>query len=500
MEQTKKREIIHLSDYFKVISKRKRLITVFLALSVTLTMLISYTNQPVYETSAKLVIEKEQTSSPITGEKVDYSTYQSQLLTFNTHFKLIESKPVINALIKELDLARKPEAKEAKSLTRIEIYIKQLKASVKPYLGYLGRKKPEFIPEKQQELLIKSVQRAISIKQIRDTRLLSISARSHEPQKAADLANTLAQKYIEFNMGNRLESSKKNLEWMNNELFKLKQRLEKDEGKFHEFKQQNKLFSIEGKQNVINQKIEEFNNEYLDARNRRLELDAKLDEISRISADGSDITHIRSIINTPAIDSIYENLTKLELESTRLSKVFKGKHPKIVQNAGEIEKNRRKLQAEINKELENLSTERAVLAAREKTMESSIAEFEDDAVDASGKELRYTILQRNIATSQNLYDTLLSKVKESGVMSNSADSNIRIVERASVPIHPVSPDKKKNLLLSIVLGLFGGLGLAFFLEYLDQTIRTEEDVEVSLDLPVLALVPIADMSERKEAR
>lgn len=496
MEPTKKREIIHLSDYFKVVIKRKTLITAFLVMSVTLTMLFSYMNQPVYETSAKLLIEKEQTSSPLTGEKVDYSTYQSQLLTFNTHFKLIESKPVIVELIKELGLGRQRDKKEERPLTRAEIYFKKLKDTIKPYLR---RKKEKLTPEKQQELLIKSVQRAISIKQIRDTRLLSISARSIDPQKATNLANTLAQKYIEFDMGNRLDSSTKNLEWMNNELFELKKRLEKDEEKFHEFKQMNKVFSIEGKQNVISQKIEEFNNEYLEARNRRLELEAKLDEISRISGKGSDITYIRSIISNPAIDSIYENLTRLELEATRLSKVFKAKHPKMVQNTSEIDKNRRKLQAEIDKELDNLSTERAVLLAREKVMDKSISEFEEDAVDASGKELRYTILQRNMTTSQNLYDTLLTKVKESGVMSNAADSNIRIVEMAAVPIFPVSPNKKKNLFLSIILGLFGGVGLAFFLEYLDQSIRTEEDVENYLELPVLSLIPIADVGDRKEA-
>ncbi len=89
METVKKRDIIHLSDYFKVLVKRKSLVIAFTFLAVVLTMLFSFMNQPIYQTSAKLVIEKEQTSSPITGEKVDYSNYQSQLLTFNTHFKLI---------------------------------------------------------------------------------------------------------------------------------------------------------------------------------------------------------------------------------------------------------------------------------------------------------------------------------------------------------------------------------------------------------------------------
>ena len=130
-------------------------------------------------------------------------------------------------------------------------------------------------------------------------------------------------------------------------------------------------------------------------------------------------------------------------------------------------------------------------------MEEAIAEYEDDAMNTNSKELKYTILQRNMDTSQQLYDTLVAKVKESGVVASGASSNIRIVEIASTPIDPVKPNKKKNLLLSIILGVFGGVGLAFFLEYLDQTVRTEEDVQDLLGLPVLSVIPVADKADRE---
>jgi capsular polysaccharide biosynthesis protein len=87
-------------------------------------------------------------------------------------------------------------------------------------------------------------------------------------------------------------------------------------------------------------------------------------------------------------------------------------------------------------------------------------------------------------------------MKESGVVTGSASSNIRIVEQATAPLDPVKPNKKKNFLLSLILGLFGGIGVAFFLEYLDQSIRTEEDVENYLGLPVLSIIPEADRSDR----
>lgn len=491
MEPAEHIETIHLSDYLRIIQKRLGLILVFLVATVTITLVLSFVIKPVYQASSKMVIDKEKTSSPITGEKVDYSSYQSQLLTFNTHFKLIKSKPVILEVIRTLKLDEQQDG------TTTVSPLKKLKKQIKTNINLLlGRKNEQLNPDEELDILVKDLQEAITISQIRDTRLLSISVKNNNPLLASEMANTLAKEYIEFDMGSRLNSSKNNLEWMNNELYHMKKRLEDDEKKFHEYKQMNKLFSIEGKQKVIDQKIGEFNNEYLVARNKRLELDAKLAEITK---GGSDISHIRSIVSNPAIDTIYDNITKLELEATRLGKVFKHKHPKIVQNSSEIAKNRKKLKSELDKELDNLKTERSVLAAREKVMEKNISEFEEDALDASGKELRFTILQRNMTTSQNLYDTLVAKVKESGVLSNSSSSNIRVVEEASVPIVPVSPKKKKNLLLGMLLGLFGGIGIAFFLEYLDQTIRTEEDVETHLQLPVLSIIPIADASDTKGA-
>ena len=198
---------------------------------------------------------------------------------------------------------------------------------------------------------------------------------------------------------------------------------------------------------------------------------------------------MRSLINNPMIENMYAKIVELEIELTRLSKIYKSKHPKIVQVRVELDKSEKRLALEIRKERENLTSQRKVLYAKEKILEKNINEFEDDALDTTSKELKYTIYQRNVNTSQNLYDLMLARVKESDVLQTADSSNIRLVETAQVPHGPVSPNKKRNLMMGIVLGLFGGCGLAFFLEYLDQTIRTEEDIQEHFNLPVLSVIP-----------
>ncbi len=495
MESSKQIETIHLSDYLDVLRARKGVVIAFFIITVTITTLLSFMAQPIFQATAKMVIDKEQTFSPLSGQRVEYSSHQSEILNFNTHFRLMTSKPVISELIRKLKLDQpKDDQPSGSTVNPIKQMLRKVKANLKLLLKK-EQKQPN--PEEEKESLIKDLQKMISIGQAKDTRLVTITAKSQDPTEAMEIVNTLGQTYIEFDMGSRLDSSKNSMEWMTNELYQLKMRLEEDERKFHEYKKMNKLFSMEGKQKVIDQKISEFNNDFLAARNQRLELEAKLNEADKIIREGGSITHIRAIINNQDIDAIYTNLTKLELESTRLSKVFKHKHPKVVQNSSEIARNKKKLNSELKKELQNLRTETTVLLAREKVMEKNIAEFEEDALDASGKELRFTILQRNMLTSQNLYDTLVSKIKESDVLSSSGASAIRMVELAATPFKPVSPKKKKNILLAMLLGIFGGVGMAFFLEYFDQSVQTEDDIVRHLKLPVLSVIPIADTHDIK---
>ena len=111
-------------------------------------------------------------------------------------------------------------------------------------------------------------------------------------------------------------------------------------------------------------------------------------------------------------------------------------------------------------------------------------------------ELKYTILERNVETYRKLYDTLLSKVKESNIVETIDVSNIRIVEEAKRPGGPMMADKRRNLMMGALFGLMIGIGIAFFLEYVGQSVRTEEDVQRYLGLPVLSVVP---KEEQKKA-
>ena len=488
---------IHLSEYLRVILKRRTLIGAVFVLTVAATVFYSFSVNPVYESSARMIIDKESSSSPITGERTDFESYHSQTMTFNTSIRMITATPVIKEMITALDLDA-PDKAEHLEISFVRQWITLLKANIRqlvmPEASSESSLTPEEAENQRRQALVAMVREKITVEQLRDTRLLNISVKDRDPELAAAMVNTLAEKFMAFNLSNRMDASRQNLEWLNNELYDLRRKLEEDEQKFFDYKQENLVFSIEGKQRQAEQKIHEFNTRYLETRNQRLELDARINEITRNMGSVKAVANVRSLINNPVIETIYASIIELEIELSRLAQTYRDRHPTIVQARTELEKSRASLSREIAKELESLKSERQVLLAREQTLENNIAEFETEALDTSAKELQYTILQRNVNTSKNLYDLMLSRIKESNILQTADTSNIRLVEVAQVPVAPVSPNKRRNLLLSMVLGLFFGCGLAFFLEYMDRTVRTEEDIHGLLNLPVLSVIPKADKS------
>jgi len=493
LEQSK-----HISEYYYVLTKRKWFVVVPVVILVSLVLWHNAHLIPTYNAGTTLIIDKENARSPLTGQRMGgYETYLSESLTFNTHFKLITSYQVLGQVVQDLKLDEKSDHQDNKATKTVHPF-KQYLSRIKENIHILlGRKKEAASSQDETTHLIQWLKAMVNIKQIEDTRLLNLNVSHHDPVMARDIANAVAQAYINFNINNRLKASQNTLKWLSDNLYEMKKNLEDAEAEFIDYKQNEKLFSVKKSQEMIAQKMREFNEAYIRARNRRLELDAKLKQLKKASQPDKKIPNLRSLIASSHIDILYSNLVKAELELSRASKVFKPKHPKIIQINTRIEDTRKKLNEEIEKELANLKAERALLLAKEKVLQSTISEFEKEALEIGKKELQHRILERNVEMNQKLYDTILSRLKETDVTGNIDVSNIRIVEKALLPTTPAGPNKKRNLGLGAVIGLMIGISLAFFLEYLDRSLHTEEDIEKHLGLPVLSVIPKADRAKSK---
>lgn len=482
-------ESINLADYWYVLLKHKWLILSCLIIIFSLTLFFTLRMKPVYQASGTMVIENSRSKSPVTGEAIDYGGYVNQQMAMNTHARLIKSRPVLEKVIQELRMDEGPADETAVQLNPLKALVQQIIRNIQVMMG---KEQKKLSPEDKENRLLAMLGNQIDVKQIRDTHLLQVSVMDNDPVRARDIANIMTRAYIEFDTAGRMRSSQDLLGWMTAQLYETQKKLEDAEAEFLAYKQQEKVFSIEGKQDVITRQIQDVNSSYLETRNKRMELDTKIAELERLSKGRRNYSGARILLENELISSLHRQLVEDEVELNRLSKVFKEKHPQIVQLSGKIDKTRAKLNEELNREMENLRTQRKVLFSKEEMLLQNISDFENSALDTNKKELNYQILQRNVETNKKLYDTLLEKIKTSDIEENLDVSNIRIAEKAVTPAAPVKPNKKMNLILGAVLGLMAGIGLAFLREYMDQSLRTEDDVQKHIGLPVLSVIPEAE--------
>ena len=484
---------VHLSDYLYVIRKHKGVILASLFIVVALVTVYSFTMTPVYKATARMVIDKETKKSPLTGEQLDYESFASESLTFQTHFKLIKGRPVLSKVYEILNL--KEKMREDSSRGILSKFAGNIRKNVAKLTLIFRGQSADSAGEDEVIDPLEILAEKIDIEQVRDTRLLTVSVQDEDRAMAQAIANTLCKIYIEYNMDVRLETTQRILSWLGDQMGKMKEKVEESEARFLAYKEREKIFSITGKEKMQSQKIEEVNASYIDTRAKRMDIEARIAEMGRLLAGDEVVEFPPGFARNELLTSLYQEQVLLGIELKKNQKVYKNKHPKMVEITTKLEQIKNRFRLELQKVLLALRSEHTVLEARGKALQEALDQYERDALETNKKEAQYAILEREVNTNKELFSMMSAKFKESMISQGIESANIRLVEPASRPIHPFKPRKKLNIFLSIIFGLMTGVGLAFFLEYLDQTVKNPEDIERHFGLPVLAVV--YDVSEDK---
>ncbi|HXX53151.1 MAG TPA: polysaccharide biosynthesis tyrosine autokinase, partial [Thermodesulfovibrionales bacterium] len=159
-----------------------------------------------------------------------------------------------------------------------------------------------------------------------------------------------------------------------------------------------------------------------------------------------------------------------------------------------------RIDAETRKALEGLRVDYEAALKKENYLSSAMEKYKSEVTGQNEKMVQYQILKREAETNRELYNSLLQRLKEVGLTASLTASNVQILDGAEIPRTPFKPDKKKNLMIALFVGLLGGIGLAFFAEYLDNTVKTSDDVEKEVALPSLGLVPELGKTSGKNER
>jgi uncharacterized protein involved in exopolysaccharide biosynthesis len=329
----------------------------------------------------------------------------------------------------------------------------------------------------------------LSVEPKRNTRLILVRYESPDPALAADVANAVATAYVQYNLDLKLKGARDALAWLTSEAASLKKKVEESSAALQNYRVKAGILGSQEQRQITAQKIMDFNKQYLEAQAQRLSVEAKLRELTQIAKQPAGAETIFTVADNPLIQRLKGELSELEVEKAKLAKTYKERHPEILKVDARIQQVNGKLDAEIQTMLRAVQTEYQVARAREETLLNNVNQLRREGQDLNEKEIHALALQRDAESNQQLYESVLKRFKETGVAGGLETNNVRIVEEATAPAVPVRPRRTWNLLVSAVAGLALGIAVALAIDYLDTTVKTPDDVERHLGLPVIGIVP-----------
>jgi len=452
----------HLLDYFIIIKKHQWLVITFLLTVVTVVTIASFKMKPIYVATARVEVDKEAQNTVQFQDSNPYEEYEDMDSYLETQTKILQSETLALQTIKSLDLGKYPEFGGT---------------STPMNFGQAGS-------SERKPAILGAFLGSLSVKRVPNSRLIEVSFEAQDPQLAAQIVNAHLQDYIELNFRSKYDATTQASNWLSAELEELRIKVEKSEDARLAYERENQIWQIDEKQDITTQKLGDMSKAVTEAQTELAEKEA----LYRMATSGN-VDALPAARESSVIQDLLRRKADLDQQYADAVNQYGPNYPKVQRLLDQ--------QKELTDDLENArktvadgvvedyNTARNRVALLQEGLDKQKAE----ANDLAEKLVQYHILQHDAEANKQLYDGLLQKLKEAGITAGLRSSNIRIVDPALVPTGPSRPQKARNILLAFLVGLVGGIGLAIFREYLDNTVKSPDDIESLAGLPSLAVVP-----------
>ena len=495
-------EQIDLRDYLRVLLKRRwTIVTVFFIIVITVA-LYTFTAIPVYQATTRLIIEKEN-PNVVSIEEV-MAVDSSGTDYYQTQYKIIESRSVAREVIKRLNLENseeffpKPKDDFVSNLKRsINETIQSWKESI---LSLIKGKKEEggesgFGSRVEPDSgLVSAFIGRIEVSPIRNSRLLDLSFEATNPVLATKITNALASAYIDQNLEIKLNAVQDAVKWLHQRIDTERQKVEEAEMALLKYKEKYGIITdfTSDTEQVTAQKLAQLNSQVVEAESRRVEAETRFRQAMALRGSPDGVDSIPEVLQSELIGEIKKMEVDLYKRMSELSKKYGKNHPQMKAIESELGTLDKRKEKEIGRVVNSLKNSYEVALAKEKSLKASLATQKVESLDLNQKAIQYSVLNREVESARDMYDLLIKRFKETTLTEDMKTGNIRVIDRAEVPKSPVKPKKKLNLLLAVIVGLVMGVGLAFFFEYLDNTIKIPDDVKQQLKIAYLGPTPLVE--------
>lgn len=489
---------VHLLDRLSAVFRHRRIAGAAFVIVVGLMMVQTYSKIPLYRASARVLIQDERTTAISNLNANDPVFYQDMDQYYNTQYSILRSRSLAKRVVQRLKLQNHPlfNGSAPQSRGPLSLVREARQALGKSVRGLFSRgttdtpkDKPPVDESALESSLISQFLGGVEINPEKQTRLVEVAYVSSSPEFAALAATTLAEEYAQQNIDLRLETINKNLLWLTDEVVKQEKKVTEAETAMARYREQQNALSLEDRQNIVVARLNTLNDTATQARTTRLQKEASYKQLKSVDPK-SDVADTFAVISTNlGVVEAKTRLNELTADKARLTSRYLPGHPDLLKVEGQIESARGALVAQRARVIESARNEYEAAVNEERSYAGQLEAQKGAAMDLDRKSGAYQILQRQAETNRTIYQSLMQQQKELRVVSNSRTNNVIVQDRAEAPGGPFSPNARRDWFTALMAGLLVALGLAFGLEYLDDTIKTPDDVTERLRLPLLGLVP-----------
>jgi capsular exopolysaccharide synthesis family protein len=486
---------IHLMDFVRSIYKHRWIALTTFAVLFLGTAIRTFTTTPIYEGRVQLLLDPAN-PNVMKFEEVTQSSYLFEQYFYQTQVNILKSRGLARRTIQALNLWNTPE----------------FGGGQEPSEGMLGRLNGALSASKaataglaageteRQSRVIDTFLEALTIAPIRNSSLVNVRFESRDPATAALVANALAKQYIDQNLEYKFLSTKEASDWLGSQLAAERKRLEESEQALQRYRETGDAVALEDRQNIVVQRLADLNAAYTQARTERFEKEALYNQLKNLQADRTALDTFPAILSNAFIQQLKAQLADLQRQQAQMGERLGEKHPDMLKLNSAIANTESRLQGEIGKVVQSVRNEYLSAEAKERSLAAELAAQKAGALSLNKKGIEYGVLRREAESNKQMYEALLQRARETGVSSEMKTSNIRIVDPAEVPRTPVRPRKAMSLFLGLFAGIVSGVALAFFVEYIDNRVKSPDEIKQYLGLSYLGLVPAVREEEGADGR
>lgn len=480
---------INLRAILRVLWRHKAIIAGTVLVLTILSVIVLYQLTPRYGATARVLLDSRDREIANFDPATPGAPGGAEAIT--SEIEIIKSQRLAEKVIRELQLYDDPEFNEE---MKAKGFMQSLGSTFDEMVQSLtGDEGEQLTPielqfDKERVAIIDSFLDRLSVARLGESRVVSITFESIKPETAVLVANTTAEFYLVEQLEARFEATQRATAWLSNRLNNLREQVEQTESAVEAYKREAGL--IQGKNvSLTAQQISELNTQLIIAQGERAEAEARLRQVTSLLESSDSVESAAEVLASPLIQSLRREEADIERRLAELSNEYGDKHPRLISTRAERADLRGKINAEVNKIVQNLRNEVSVVRAREATLRASLTDLEQRMGDLNENEIELRALQREADADRQLYETFLARFKETSTQEDIPNNASRIISPAELPRAPSYPNKPLTVLLVLIGSLILGVALAFAVEQLAPGFFSLEQVEDFLGVPALGLVP-----------